>query len=87
MTQTGSFLYKTEVPVTDRIILKIPTVGEIIDREDDYYAEISMLTAMPADYMVQLDDLKINYDEINEYDLFFILFGIGIDPDREGILL
>ena len=74
MTQTGSLLYKTEVPVTDRIILKIPTVGEIIDREDDYYAEVSMLTAMPADYMVQLDDLKINYDEINEYDLFFILF-------------
>lgn len=74
MTQTGSFLYKTEVPVTDKIILKIPTVGEIIDREEDYYAEVSMLTAMPYDYMVQLDDLNINYDEINDYDLFFILF-------------
>lgn len=75
MSLNGSFLYKTEIPITDRIILQIPKVGEIIDREEEYYAEVSMLTAMPADYMVQLHDLKINYDEINEYELFtFILF-------------
>lgn len=69
-----SFLYKDEVPVTDKIIVRIPKVGDILDDEEGYYAEVSMLTAMPVDYMVQLDDIKINYDEINEYDLLFILF-------------
>lgn len=74
MTQNGSLLYKDEVQVTDDITILIPKVGEVIDREEEYYAEVSMLSAMPADYMVQLDDIGIRYDEINEYELFFILF-------------
>lgn len=81
MTQHSSFLYSDEVPITDKIIIKIPKVGDIIDKEDEYYAQVSMLAASPVDYMVQLDDLGINYDEINEYDLLFILFNSIRDND------
>jgi len=69
-----SLLYSREVPITDKIHIVIPTVGEIIDHEDEYYTLVSMLTAMPIDFMVQLDDLGIDFDEINEYELFLLLF-------------
>lgn len=74
MTETGSLLYRREVPVTNGITILIPTVGEIIDNEDAFYTELAMFTAMPIDYMVQLDDLGINFDEVNEYQLFRLLF-------------
>ncbi len=52
----------------------IPTVGEIIDSEPEYYGAISMLTSMPIDMMVQLDDIGIDFTTIDEYELFLILF-------------
>lgn len=71
---TQSLLYQTECPITDHIHIVLPTVGEVMDHEDEYYTAISMLTAMPIDYMVQLDDMGIDFEEINDYDLFLILF-------------
>ena len=73
MTET-SLLYSREVPISDKIHIVIPTVGEIIDHESDYYTAVSILTAMPIDFMVQLDDIGVDFTEINEYDLFLILF-------------
>lgn len=71
---TISLLYKREYKITDRISIMIPTVGEILGNEDAYYGMVSMLTAMPIDMMVQLDDLGIDFTEINDYDLFLLLF-------------
>ena len=53
-----SLLYCREYPVTDHISVVIPTVGEVIDKESDYYTQVSILTATPMDYMVQLDDVE-----------------------------
>jgi len=71
---TLNLLYKKEYPVNDAIKIVIPTVGEIIDNEDDYYNLVTALTAMPIDLMVQLDDAGIDFTQIGEYDLFLILF-------------
>ena len=70
----ANLLYKNWAPINDKIGVYIPTVGEIIDCEDDYYSLVTILTAMPIDFMVQLDDLGIDFTEINEYDLLLILF-------------
>lgn len=69
-----SLLYKTELKVTDRMTVIIPKVRDILDCEDEYYSLITMLTAMPYDLMVQLDDLGIDFTEINEWELFLMLF-------------
>lgn len=69
-----NLLYKTEYPINDNISIKIPTVGEIIDNEDNYYGVVSVFTVMPMDMMVQLDDAGIDFTTINEYDLFLMLF-------------
>lgn len=67
-------LYSRSIPVTEKISITVPTVGEILDHEDEYYACVSMLTGMPIDFMVQLDDIGVDFAEINDYDLFLILF-------------
>lgn len=82
---TESYLYKKAIPVTDKITIRIPTVGEVLDREDDYYGMVSMLTAVPYDYMVQLDDIGIDFTEISEYDLFLMLFN-GVKELDHGLI-
>lgn len=69
-----NLLYRTDYAINDKIHIVIPTVGDILDHEDDYYGLISILTAMPIDLMVQLDDVGIDFTTINEYELFIILF-------------
>lgn len=71
---TLNLLYKKEYAINDRIIIRIPTVGEILECEDEYYGLVSMLTAMPVDMMVQLSDAGIDFTEINEWDLFLLFF-------------
>lgn len=73
--QTTNILYKHECPINNHIKIIIPTVGEIIEDEDNYYSIITVLTAMPIDLMVPLDDAGIDFTQINEYDLFLIMFG------------
>lgn len=69
-----SLLYKRIYPVNDFIRIVIPTVGEILESEDSYYSVVNMLTAMPIDFMLPLDDAGIDFTTINEWDLFLLLF-------------
>lgn len=67
-------LYKHEYPINDDISVHIPTVGEVLEHEDEYFSLVSMFTSTPYDMMVQLDDLGIDFTTINDYDLFLLLF-------------
>lgn len=71
---TINILYKDWIRVNDSIQIYIPTVGEILEDEDEYYNLVSMLTVMPIDMMVQLDDVGIDFASINDYELFLLLF-------------
>lgn len=71
---TLNLLYKKEYAINDFIKVRIPTVGEILDCEDEYYGMVSMLTAMPIDMMVQLSEIGVDFTEINEWDLFLLFF-------------
>ena len=71
---TQNLLYKNEYTINENIHIQIPTVGEILEQEDSYYSMVAMLTAMPIDMMVQLDDIGIDFTTINEYELFLLLF-------------
>ena len=82
---TLNLLYKKEYKVNEFIKVRIPTVGEVIDHEDDYYSMVSMLTAMPIDMMVQLDDIGIDFTKINEYELFILMFSALKERDTSLI--
>lgn len=71
---TLNLLYQRQYRVNNDISIVIPTVGDVIDHEDEYYSLVSLLTAMPIDLCVQLDDAGVDFSEINEYDLFLLLF-------------
>ena len=71
---TRNFLYKRSIPINDKIGVCVPTVGEIIANEDDYYSMVSLFTAMPIDYMVALEDAGIDFTSINEWQMFLIFF-------------
>lgn len=71
---TLNLLYQRQIKINDDIQVIIPTVGEVIDDEDSYYGLVSLLTAMPIDLIVQLDDAGIDFTQINDYELFLLLF-------------
>lgn len=73
---SNNFLYKKEIAINEAISIRIPSVGEVLDDEENYYSIVSLLTAMPIDLMVQLDDMGIDFTEINEYELFILFSGI-----------
>lgn len=82
---TLNLLYQREYPINDSIRIIIPTVGEIIDDEDAYYSLVSVLTAMPVDMLVQLEDAGIDFTSINEYGLFLLLFA-GIKSQDTSLI-
>lgn len=70
----SSLLYRHDYPINESIKIVIPTVGNILQNEDEYYGLVMALTAMPIDFMVQLDDIGVDFTTINEYELFLKLF-------------
>ena len=74
MENKKSLLNATSVDITDKLSLKIPTVGEILEDEQSYYSIIYSITATPFQYMVQLDDMGIDYTQITDWELFMTLF-------------
>ena len=85
MATTINMLYHREYAINEVIKIAIPTVGEIVDSEDDYYNLVSAITAMPIDLMVQLDDAGIDFTQINEWELFLLLFGGIMNQDTHLI--
>lgn len=83
---TLNLLYRREIDINDNIRVVIPKVGEILDNEDDYYGMVSLLTAMPIDLMAQLDEIGIDFETINEYELFLMMFPMFQSRDTSLVL-
>lgn len=79
-----SFLLSgVDFPVTKSLSVKHPTVQEVLDidkenngyfSEDIYYSWVSVFICEPYDYMVYLDDKGIDYESIDKFDLFIMLY-------------
>ena len=74
MENKKSLLNATSVDIVPNLSIRIPTVGEILEDEEHYYSLVSSLTATPFQYMVQLDDMGIDFTTINDWELFMMLF-------------
>lgn len=80
-----NLLYEDSVQINDNIRVMIPTVGAVLEHEDEYYRLVSVLTSVPYDMMVQLDDIGIDFTEIDDYDLFLLLFQ-GLKTENTELL-
>lgn len=68
------YLYARSCPINDHISITVPTVGQIWDNEAEYYGLITSIIATPSDFMVQLDDIGIDFSKISPFELFLLLF-------------
>lgn len=60
--------------ICDGLEIKQPTVGDIVRMgEDNYYDLIYTLTAIPSDMIAQLDKMHIDWEEIEDFELFCLL--------------
>lgn len=82
---TINLLYKDSYPINEDIAIRIPTVGEVLEDEDNYYSLVYTLTSMPIDRMVQLDELGIDFTQINDYELFLLFFAAIREQDTHLI--
>ena len=67
MENNRSLLKVSSIEITPKLSVRIPTVGEILEDEKSYYTLINSLTATPFQYMVQLDDMGIDFTTMNDY--------------------
>lgn len=75
MENRKSLLNLSSVNIPDtKLSIRIPTIREILEDEFTYYSIVSSLTASPFQYMVQLDDMGIDFTTISDYELFKMLF-------------
>ena len=66
-------IYKgSDIPITDKIIVTQPTIGQIVDfGEKRYFQAVHCLTGVGADFKWQLwDYYNIDYTTIDDFELF-----------------
>lgn len=79
-----------DLRLADGIYVKHPTVGEISKFSDsdtsfdDYSSAISLLTCDPYDYMVMLDDMGIDYEKVDNFDIFCYLYNQYLDKYKKN---
>ena len=81
MENRKSLLNLSSIEIIPNLSIRIPTIGEILEDEQHYYNLISSITATPFQYMVQLDDMGIDFTTISDYELFKMLFLIYTKSD------
>lgn len=81
MENKKSLLKLSSIDILPNLSIRIPTVGEILEDEQHYYSIISSLTATPFQYMVQLDDLGVDFTTVTDYQLFMMLFPSFVHSD------
>ena len=71
-----SFLSSGKDLIFDNIVIKHPSVGEILALNNgilasrQYWQMVSLLTCDPYDKMVDLDDKGIDYQKVDNFDVF-----------------
>lgn len=84
MANTQSLLRTNQYRINDTISIYVPTIGEIYDYgESEYYNIVQLLTSVPYDLMVQFDDMGVDYETINEYQLFIMMIKSFIMNDKD----
>lgn len=81
MENKKSLLKLSSIDILPNLSIRIPTVGEILENEQHYYNLVSSLTATPFQYMVQLDDIGLDFTTVTDYQLFMMLFPSFVQGD------
>ena len=77
----------SEVKIASGITLYQPTIGEIANyNEAEYFSMAQTLCATPSSMKVALDDMKLDYMKVDDFQLFMMLCQ-SLTPDKTRPLL
>lgn len=68
-------LYMSEdIKIANGIVLKCPKIRDVAEYgESAYFSMINTVCATPSSMMVALDDMKLNYMKVKDFELFMML--------------
>lgn len=77
----------SSIKIASGITLLQPTIGEIANyNEAEYFSMASTLCATPSSMKVALDDMKLDYMKVEDFQLFMMLCQ-SLTPDKTKLLL
>jgi hypothetical protein len=81
-------LYMSEdIKIAHGIVLKCPKIKDVAEYgESAYFSMAQTLCATPSSMMVALDDMKLNYMKIKDFELFMMLTQ-SLKPEATHLLL
>jgi hypothetical protein len=81
-------LYMSEdIKIANGIVLKCPKIRDVAEYgESAYFSMANTLCATPSSMMVALDDMKLNYMKISDFELFMML-AQSLKPESTKLLL
>ena len=60
--------------INEHITITQPTIGQITAYgEKAYYSMVHTITAIPSDMKAQLDDMGLDYEQLEDFELFIML--------------
>jgi len=72
--------------INDHVIIHQPTIGEILEMgEQKYFSIVHLLTATPSDMIAQLHKKGLDWNEIEDFELFSMLI-LGLKKEDTSIL-
>lgn len=75
-----------EYKVNDGISMISPTVGDIIDYgEKEYYSAVHSITCIPSDMISTLWDMGIDWEELDDFELF-VMLSRGLTKDSTKLI-
>ena len=76
-----------EIKIADGIIVKSPTIGQIAEYgEAEYFSMAQTLCATPSSMKAALDDMKFDWMQVTDFQLFMMLCQ-SLKPSQTSILL
>ena len=76
-----------DIKIAHGIVLKCPKIRDVAEfGESAYFYMAQTLCATPSSMMVQLDDMKLNYMKIKDFELFMMLCQ-SFKPETTRLLL
>lgn len=81
-----------DLKITDTISCKHPTVKEVLSIDEEnlglhseeiYYSMVNLFLTDPYSYMVYLDDLGIDYEKSNSFEVFLLLYKDYVEKMKE----
>lgn len=70
----NGLLYIKDFSVTESLSIHVPSLREVLGCYDNYYSVVSALISTPSDLMVQLEDMGIDFMDMDDFTLFCIVW-------------